>query len=397
VFHSTPGRLTGDGSFLDISTPRPLTSSVLNSRLSGDFDADTTSHVHHLSENPGVTLPPGGGSIQAPSSPKPYPIDRFDDSTQKVTPRKPRKRLEEAFSGQTATPPQSVSKGTRKLAPKILTENMQNDSQNGHYGISDTPIHEGDYSAFPPTSIDMFGYPMSAPATASLFTNKPFWDPDSSMGGMELDFTAEDAAMFVVGSHRNSNSFDWGRSNQVFQESMNIPPQTQEEVNVKQPVKRQRPLAPKVTLAPNDLPKAIPPFQFNNNNNNNTSVSEDPFSLASMNGSVDPGLLFSRNNSISMTSDFADVALPPPRPATSGHVGREPYQHQQRELRRDQEELRQSRSSRERSSGRSFDRQTVSSPVKGSARPGLHRSASDSRGKRSQGELQGLILKFGLY
>jgi hypothetical protein len=365
-----------------------LISSALDRALSGNIEADIASHERHLSDNSVVELHTDG----APSSPKAFPSNRFDDSANnKVTPRKPRKRLEEAFSGQTATPPQSASKGTRKLAPKIQTENMQNDSQNSHYGIAGTPIHETDFSPFPPTSMDMFGYPMSAPATASSFTNtKPFWDSDSNMGGMGLEFSTDDANMFAAtGSHRINNSFDWGRSNQMFQDNMNMPQsqaQTQEEpVSMKQPVKRQRALAPKVTLPP-ELPKSIPPFEFNNNG----AVSDDPFSIASMEGGVDPGLLFSRNNSISMTSGFEDVVLPAPRPATS-HLAREPYQHQQRELRRDQEELRRSRSSRERSSGRSFDRQTVSSPVKGSARPGLHRSASDSRNKRSQGKSEVLF------
>jgi hypothetical protein len=100
---------------------------------------------------------------------------------------------------------------------------------------------------------------------------------------------------------------------------------------------------------------------------------------------VDPGLLFSRTNSFSMPSGLEKSSLPPARPVTS-HVELKPYQHQLRESQRDQEELRRSRGSRENSKGRRVERGTVSSPIKSSSRPGLQRSISDSRSKRTQGK-----------
>ena len=353
-----------------------------------DISTELASHVHHLSPNPSSQLPPVDPTSQLASSSSVQSNDIFHDSARKkVTPRKPRKRLEESFSGQTATPPQS-SKGSRKLAPKITISTMQNESQeNGLYGMLGTPTHNPDFSAFPPTSTDMFGYPMSAPATAPAFPHsKPFWDPDTSMNGMDLDFTADSAGMFNTG-HRISNSFDWGRSNQMFQENVNLPapapapapappaPVGNNAPNTRLSTKRQRPLAPKASL-PAPVPKSLPAFEFNNT----ATTTDDPFG-----GSVDPGLLYSRSNSISMPSGFEDVPLPAQRPATS-HIGREPYQHQLRESRRDQEEIRRTRSSRERSSGRAFGRETASSPVKGSARPGLSRSVSDGKLKRLQGD-----------
>ena len=382
MFHSTPGRLTGDhSSFLDTPTPRPAASVQIG--LSGDITAEIATHVHHLSPNPSAPLPPVDPSNQLPSSPSPYSNGRFNDNTRnKVTPRRPRKRLEEAFSGQTATPPKSTSKGARKLAPKIAIETMQNDPQDGRYGLPGAPIQAPDFSDFPLTSAEMFNFPLSAPATAVGFDPKQFWEADAGMGGMDLDFSAEDTAMFNNG-HKLSNSFDWGRNNQMFQEeNMSLPAlvQPQNPIPKKQPpVKRQRPLAPKVTL-PIDVQsqKSLPAFNFNNNSTN--TIMDNPFG-----DSVDPGLIYSRKNSMTMTSGFEDVVLPPERPATS-HLIREPYQHQMQEARRDEEELRRARSSRERSSGRSFGRETVSSPVKGSARPRLGRSNSDST-KKPQGNL----------
>ncbi|KAH6720004.1 hypothetical protein BKA61DRAFT_227096 [Leptodontidium sp. MPI-SDFR-AT-0119] len=385
VFNATPGRLTSSQQhFADASTPRPSTASTQNRRLSaGDFAAELATHVHHLSPNPSLSLPPVDPSNQLPSSPGPYPIKQihFDDSTNnQVTPRKPRKRLEEAFSAQTATPPATKSKGSRKLAPKLPTETMQNESQDSHYGASQTPTHQQNLMPFSSSSSEFF-YPMSAPATAPAFNNaKPFWDPDASMGGMDLDFSTDDPSMFNMGSHRVSNSFDWGRSNQMFQETVNVPTPTpnittQSEQST---IKRQRPLAPKLPVSTTELlPSTMAPFDFNS-----VSASEDPFSPSAL-GGVDPGLLFSRNNPVPMPSEFQDVPLPPNRPVTS-HVELKPYQHQLRESMRDQEELRRSRGERESSRTRRFERGTVSSPVKGSARPGLQRSISDSRGRRSQ-------------
>jgi len=383
---------------VDVSTPRPSTAAAQKRPLSsaGEIAAEIATHVHHLSPNPNVPLPPVDPSNQLPSSPGPYSTthSRFDDSAKKkVTPRKPRKRLEEAFSGQTATPPATASKGSRKLAPKLQTNTMQSEPHESHYGSSQTPTQDLGLMSFPSTSAEFF-YPMSAPATAPAFTNtKPFWDPDTSMAGMDMDFTTDDSGMFNTTSHRVSNSFDWGRSNQMFQDTVNLPA-SQPQQKTAAPAattttstgKRQRPLAPKVTVPKPQLPTSLPPFEFNN-----SSASEDPFSAVALDGAVDPGLLFSRHNSISMPSGFEDVSLPPTRPVTS-HVPLEPYSHQLREASRDREELLRSRGSRDSSRSRRYERGTVSSPVRGSARPGLQRSVSDTRGKRTQGNFSVLYI-----
>ncbi|CZS93495.1 uncharacterized protein RCO7_10562 [Rhynchosporium graminicola] len=388
VFNATPGRLTSSQQhFAEASTPEHSNASTQNRRPSAeDLAPELATHAHHLSTNHSFSLPPIDPSNQLHSSPGPYPIteSQFDGHTSShITPRKPRKRLEEAFSGQTATPPATKSKGSRKLAPKLPTDTMQNGSQDRHYGASQTPTHQQNPMSFPSNSAEFY-YPMSAPAIAPDFpSTKPFWDPDASMGGMDLDFGHEDPSMFNAGSsHRMSNSLDWGRYNQMFQETVNIPTPTSNIVpqSEQTTLKRQRTLAPKLSKPTAELlPSTMAPFDFNN-----VSASEDPFSPLAF-GGVNPGLLFGRNDLVPMPSEFQDVSLPPTRPVTS-HVELKPYQHQLRESMRDQEELRRSRGSREDSRTRRLDRGTVSSPVKGSARPGLHRTISESRGRRSQGD-----------
>lgn len=369
VFNTTPGRLTGDHrSFVDISTPQAPTS-ALGKGLAGVEDIGL-GLATHISPAPAEPSSAQHSSIQYPPAGR-----QFDDSARKkVTPRKPRKRLEEAFSGQTATPPQSSSKGSRKLAPKISTETMQNDPHDGQYGTSGTPTHHPDLLSFPSTSGDIFGYPMSAPATAPIFNSTgAFLDADTSMGGMDFDFMTEDSGMFNPGSHRISNSLDWGRDNQLFQSSVNGPSNQ----NSITPTKRQRPLAPKAPISEAGPSTSLPPFNFHNSKSGNkVSTSGDPFSTVRL-GVVDPGLLFSQHNSASS---------PTGRPATS-HAIQEPYEHQLRESRRDQEELRRSRSSHDSGAGRRFDhRGTMSSPIKSHARPALLRSASDIHGRKDQGK-----------
>jgi hypothetical protein len=389
VFNATPGRLTtNQHHFVEASTPHQITTSILERHPSvdGDIIPDLRTAAQQLSPNPTFSLPPVNLSSQVPSSPDPYSSvsRRFDDSSKpKVTPRKPKKRLEEAFSAQTATPPQTTSKGSRKLAPK-LAEAMQDSSQHGQYGIEESPSQQHPLLQFPTTSADLFGYPMSAPATAPVFTStKPFWDPDTSMSGMDFSFTTDTASMSHIGGHRVSNSFDWGKSNQMFQDTVNMPssqpaPQTKPQTTPTQPpTKKQRPLAPKVSVPPTpEISTSQASFDFLNT----TPNWNEPFSATSI-GSVDPGLLFSRNITSTMPSEFEDVILPATRPSTS-HIVREPYQHQMREAREQQDAIRRARSSRESSSNRRFERGTASSPVKGSARPGLQRSFSDNRGRR---------------
>lgn len=343
--------------------------------------------MYHLSPSLTIPLPPVDRSNLRPSSPGANPAaqnrtlntGRLHDSSKKtVIPRKPKKRLEEAFSGQTATPPASASKGSRKLAPKLSTETMQNDAQDGHYGTSQTPTQHHDLMTFPSTSADFF-YPVSAPATAPVFTNtKPFWDPDTSIDGMDIDFNTDDLGMFNTGSHRVSNSFDWGRSNQIFQDTVNVPAPSQNEPKVAS--KRPRPLAPKLPVSTTELPASMAPIDFRS-----IHVSDDSFSAATLGDAVDPGLLFSGNNPVSMPPAFEDTAIPPVRPSTT-HLELKPYSHQMRESQRDLEELRQSRSMRDHSKGRRLERGTASSPIRSSARPGLHRSMSDNRGKRAPGK-----------
>ena len=388
VFHSTPGRLTGDHpSFTDFSTPRPLASPLFDRKLSSaeEIAAELSTHVHHLSPNPSLPLPPVDPSNQLASSPGAH-ITSFTGQNI-TTPKRTAKSTSDPFSAQTATPPASQSKGTRKLAPKLPSNNMQNDSQNGHFDFSQTPTHiPAGMLDFPVTSADFMNYPTSAPATGVGFANgKSFWDNDQSMGGMDMDFSHDGANMFETSGHRVANSLDWGRNNQIFQEEMNtsttiaVPPSIP---GSDKQTKQARPLAPKVDLS--ELLKttpALPLFELN------TPAQPQLQSPKQSEVAVNPANLWSRP---AMTSPA--VMAPPPQKVSSVSPTRpsssqaqlQPYSQQIRESLRDQQEMQEYQTERNRARQRA-ERAARSSPVRGFARPGLQRSMSESRAKRQPG------------
>jgi hypothetical protein len=391
VFNATPGRLTSTGThFTDISTPRPSTASSQKGPLSNtsELEAELASHVHHSIQTD-LLLPPVDPSRRLPSSPRDFSLHGTVSGDKKslTTPRKPRRRLEEAFSGQTATPPQSATKSPRKLAPKPQTGTMQADQDQLQMssGTPGLPNHLN-FSTGPD---DMFAYSMTAPATAPIYTNtKCFWDPDSSMSGMDmdLDFSAGGNAMFDPAmSHRVSNSVDWARSNQMFQDTVNMQVFNEDVV---QASRRQRPIASK-----DQMSSAAPNISNSNFSFGGSTMSEDPFAVVASSGAVDPGLLFTFPDLTSSNITGPELDSPVQsysQPATS-QVVRKPYQHQQRESIRDQEELRRSRSSKETSTAVRHEKTSFSSPAKKIGRPGLQRSASDSRTKVGQSRRPGQL------
>ncbi|QSZ30879.1 hypothetical protein DSL72_000437 [Monilinia vaccinii-corymbosi] len=387
MFNATPGRLVnGQRPFVDTSTVQALPSLTQNGQfhIEGDTMTDLEMHMHQLSPSSALAMAPATSSNhQTPSASASKSASRARLSDVSKTPQKSKKRLGEPFNAQTATPPHSAGKGTKKLAPKIFTVPNNAQVQSNGFGSSNTNSHHPQTMAQCSTSVDLFGYPLSAPASAPFFnSNKAMWD--TSMDGMDLDFSNDSAAIFHHG-HRPSNSMDWGRSNQMFQESMNLSPAESSKPKAEsEPRKRHRPIASKSSLSKiSALPTSLPLLAFSS-----AAATSNSIAMESFPGVVDPGLVYSRTRAGNASQrEFEDVPLPARRAATSpirNSEVLEPYQHQTREYTREQEELRRSRSFKESSFGYRIDRRTASSPVKGSARPGFQRSVSESRDKRNQ-------------
>jgi hypothetical protein len=360
-FQDTTGRLIDEHS---PALRRASASSIHKQPLSSSesLERELASHVHHLSQNPSLHLPPVEPSRRLSSSSTattlpPLPSQRVEA----VTPLKPIIHPEVVSSAQTATPP-STATGARRLAARTTFEDMQSLAQLSHEAPSFTRQRHN-VATFPSTTVDMFGYPIAAPATAPVSSQmKQFWDPDTTMSGMNMDF-ADVGDGFMGGIHKESNYFEWARANDMFQ---NMPAYIGGHIraSMQETSHSQRP-----SSIQSNTSAQIP-------NLNDYSASKDPFATTPVSRGVDPGMLFSLPITSSLELHSAIMAPSPPAfPSV-----RQPYSHQLRESIREEEE----RLSRPPSSlaNTRLDRATQSSPTK--YRPGLGRSLSDNRGKLGQ-------------
>ncbi|KAJ3552871.1 hypothetical protein NPX13_g11013 [Xylaria arbuscula] len=223
--------------------------------------------------------------------------------------------------------------------------------------VAGMPQQQHMLGAFVNAPIDMFGMPLSAPATAPVFDEtQSFWDP--GMSGMDIDFSIPVADSFhSTGHHRSMGSVDWGAvNNEMFQETNVVPPKNQE----MQPQKKERLLAPKPTVISNidtsmtEAPAFTQSFQV---------PTDHAFAPVPAVGGVDPGLLLTRPPSSHMElATFDPMAQPilmdslpsPPAPATACE-------------------------------------RTKAPPILASSRPGLLRSASETRGRKPASRAGGPI------
>lgn len=329
--------------------------------------------MNHFSPNPSLPLPPVDPSRRLASSPnsitvpKEYTADSDslpspDPSKQPPSSSKKARRgtVTDSEPTQTATPPPTGRRGERKLAPKITMQNDQSFGQPDFTGAS----QQHDIAALMAASGDMFGYPMSAPAGAPA----NFWDPSTM--GMDLDFSAPASNVFQTTpahSHRHTGSFDWNSEIQLFQDPSAPMPSTNQ--GNMQPLRQERILAPK-PLAPHPSTTAATVAMsaaF-------AASMDDPFGIMAPGDAVDPGLLFSRPQTSAMEASFMPVTVSGSAEAAIAESGsRTPIG----------DELRRSASAKDMRLGAVPDRSFASSPVK-SNRPGLSRSVSENRGRRTQ-------------
>ncbi|KAK9421247.1 hypothetical protein SUNI508_05785 [Seiridium unicorne] len=385
VFNTTPGNLQGQFPDASASTPYQLSVGQKRPLFGGDIAAQIATHVNHFSPNTNLPLPPVDPSRQLLSSPGPLAtgFDQKDRTpsfgSQDRSIKKARQTLGETKAQQTLTPPPTAHKGARKLAPKLQMNTMQNEESYPPGFVLGTP-QQGGMPNFVTTPTDMFGYPLSAPATAPVFTDtRPFWDNDTSMNGMDYDFNVASAAMFQSQGHRPMTSLDWGRTNEMFQETNMISQQQLPTQENGLPSRRERPLAPKPT------PSAPPFLETGAQDTSMFGTSfvapmDNTFGLMNQAGVVDPGLLFSRPQSSALEPAAIDPMAQPPasvQPMSQpAPVPIAPKPTQKSEIRR-------TLSNKEITVSRKLDRIAASSPIKSSARPGLSRSFSENKGRKN--------------
>ncbi|KAI1133018.1 hypothetical protein F5Y10DRAFT_229980 [Nemania abortiva] len=379
VFNTTPGNLRGtSGPFPEISVSIPYQpSSSGHKRLlsAGSAAAEIASHVNHYCPASTLPLPPVDPSRRLPSSPTaagpfPSPVEaEYPSDSQQRSGKKVRRGTLVAASPQTVTPPPSARKGERRLAPKPPANSMQHEEFEAEFvaGASQQPHTLGGFVSPP---MNMFEMPLSAPATATAFDDtQGFWDP--GMGGMDIDFSIPVTGSFHGTNHKTMGSIDWSKANEMFQETSVVALETQDIPAQK----KERLLAPKPAPMPNvdtsmtDAPMFAQSFHI---------PIDDPFASLNPAGGVDPGLLLTRPPSSNMElATFDPIAQPLlanslPSPQLPSAPAREPKRGQ----------VRRSASTREISKAKKDERAPISPPGSSSTRPGLLRSASETRGRK---------------
>lgn len=249
---------------------------------------------------------------------------------------------------------------------------MQNDQG---YGQPDFMGHQPQMGNFVTAQSDMFGYPLSAPATAQAYgSQRSFWDPDPGMGGMEIDFGASGNTVFQGASsaHPSMGAMDWARANQLLQEGGAVGENGDENTAngkggrpmVSEPMHMLGTSAADTSMFATSFPTAM----------------GDPFGIVNNGVGVDPGLLYSRPPSSSMDMSSFNASLQPQpaplsQPPQNTQTGRRLAKAPPRG------ELRRTASEKD-MAPRKQDRVTASSPIKQTGRPGLARSVSESKGKK---------------
>ncbi|KAL7626624.1 hypothetical protein AAE478_003397 [Parahypoxylon ruwenzoriense] len=385
VFNSTPGNLRGPhASFVDFSVSTPYLSSNHKRPLSAEnIAADIASHVTHFSPNPNLPLPPVDPSRRLPSSPGPLVTGHsptepgFQTTSQQLSSKKVCRDTPQEAKTQTATPPPSTHKGKRRLAPKLQTGSMQNESFEQEF-VAGTPQQQH-MTSYISTPTDLFGYPMSAPATAPGFgDSRMFWDSD--MNAMDIDFSGGSENMFQTQGHRAMNSLDWGKANDIFRDTGTSLPQTQENNNP--PAKKERALAPK-PAPPNLDTNVVDSLMFTSSFH---TSADDSFAMVSQSTGVNPGLLFTRPPSSGMEAAPFDPLSQPPlmQPFTQLKPAPLPAKQTKRGA------LRRSASNKEIDTGKKVNRASASSPIKPSDRPGLSRGFGENMNRKPVGKIPSL-------
>lgn len=224
--------------YLAFATPKgsPLLEETSRKRkFSGqNIEDEIASHVHHLSSNPSLKLPPVEASRQLSSSPNPSlsssstkrsghctlkqespsvkvglddniePIMRSAGSMQTPPPTSTsasRRKSQQAQAAKLAK--QSAASARRKSTP-IVPKTKTVDVMSGH--VEESPLQLGNLQFSP----EGFGFPLSGSATAPIYPQqKLFWDPDQITDRMNIDFQTEDpfTMSFGLGSQKGLDPF----------------------------------------------------------------------------------------------------------------------------------------------------------------------------------------------
>jgi len=205
----TPTRLSFGTSIKSLTkASKPLTGT--------DLEVELASHVHHLSPNPNLPLPPVEPSRRLSSSPNPSLTSdtkrrRLKNTDRSITPLKTTFEQEAGHSmnsaGSMQTPPPTSTSASRRKAQqaqvaRLVKESAEKGRRMSFPGVAKRDSGEASFPHIEESpnnfaslqfSPDGFKFPMSVPATAPVYPqHKLFWNPDQSGDSMNTDFPMDD-------------------------------------------------------------------------------------------------------------------------------------------------------------------------------------------------------------
>ncbi|KAI9880247.1 MAG: hypothetical protein M1830_004591 [Pleopsidium flavum] len=214
-----------------VTTPKKRASTSSNQNrppCSEDLETELASHVHHLSPNPGLELPPVEPARQLSSSPNPSSTKRacLNREQLSITPTKFGPILKDTSTmrsaGSMQTPPPTSTSASKRKAQQAQVAKLVKESASGtrrlsspNFTQSGFPEQSNEFLQASPQlfpnlqfSPDVFGFPSAGPATAPVYPqHKLFWDPDTSMGTMDMDFSGGNLDLFGPAPSLDVNPF----------------------------------------------------------------------------------------------------------------------------------------------------------------------------------------------
>lgn len=195
-----------------------------------DIEAEIASHVHHLSPNPSLPLPPVEPSRQLSSSPNPFSNSetkrrRLNSTDPSITPLRTTFDQEAGHSmnsaGSMQTPPPTSTSASRRKAQqaqvaRLVKASAEKERRMSYPGIATVDTGEASATHVEESpnnftslqfSPDGFAFPMSGPATAPVYPqHKLFWDPEQNGDNMNTDFAMDDT-FTAFGGQKDSDPF----------------------------------------------------------------------------------------------------------------------------------------------------------------------------------------------
>ncbi len=194
-----------------------------------DLETEIASHVHHLSPNPNLPLPPVEQAKQLSSSPNLSLTSKSGtshfDSAESSKAQKPTLDTSVSTSmnsaGSMQTPPPTSTSTSRRKAQQAQVARLVKDSAEKGRRMSFPNSAKHDQAEVPTSQVEEspqqfsalqfspegFGFPMSGAATAPVYPqHKLFWDSEQGNDALNMDFAMDDS-FAAFGMQKNLDPF----------------------------------------------------------------------------------------------------------------------------------------------------------------------------------------------